>query len=76
MVEGRTDPEYCRNLCLLGKLYLHHKTLTSEVETFQFFVLFEENEFHGTQTLCGYFSREMTLIEDFNLACIIVLPPY
>jgi len=76
MVEGKKEPLYCQNLCLLGKLFLDHKTLYHEVDTFQFFVLTEDNFHFGTKTICGYFSREMTLIEDFNLACIMVLPPY
>jgi len=61
---------------LLGKLFLDHKTLYHEVDTFQFFVLTENNHYYGTKTIAGYFSREMTLGEDFNLACIMVLPPY
>jgi len=75
-VHGNKEKLYCQNLCLLGKLFLDHKTLYHEVETFQFFVLTEDNNFYNTNTIVGYFSREMTLCEDFNLACIMVLPPY
>ena len=39
-------------------------------------MLTENNHYYGTKTIAGYFSREMTLSEDFNLACIMVLPPY
>jgi len=48
MVEGKKEPLYCQNLCLLGKLFLDHKTLYHEVDTFQFFVLTENNHYFGT----------------------------
>lgn len=63
-------------MCLLGKLFLDHKTLYFEVDTFQFYILTENNHHYGTQNIVGYFSRESTLEEDFNLACIMVLPCY
>lgn len=61
---------YCQNLCLLGKLFLDNKTLFFDVETFQFFVITEGG------FIVGYFSREMNMSEDHNLACIMVLPPF
>lgn len=76
LVEGSSQELYCQNLCLLGKVFLDHKTLYYDVSTFQFFVLTENNHFYGTKTIAGYFSRESTLSESFNLACIMVLPPY
>jgi hypothetical protein len=46
---------YCRNLCLMAKLFLSSKTLYHEVETFTFYILTEI-----TQRGCiivGYFSK-------------------
>ena len=76
MIRGKDHKLYSQNLCLLGKLFLDHKTLFFDVETFQFFILTENNHFFGTQNLVGYFSREINMSEGHNLACIMVLPPF
>lgn len=63
--------------CALGRppqLFLDHKTLYFDVEHFLFYVLCEEDE-HGSH-LVGYFSKEKHSTEDYNLACILTLPPY
>lgn len=38
-VNGATVKWYCQNLCLLGKLFIDHKTLLYDVEHFLFYVL-------------------------------------
>lgn len=44
-VDGATCKFYCQNLCLLGKLFIDHKTLLYDVEHFLFYVLtFNDNE--------------------------------
>lgn len=38
-VDGSQEKIYCQNLCLLGKLFIDHKTLLYDVEHFLFYVL-------------------------------------
>ena len=40
-VNGRFAVDYCRRLCLLGKLFLDHKLIYNDVETFLFYILVE-----------------------------------
>ena len=51
-----------------------HKTLYYDVEPFLFYVLTEKSDkgYH----VVGYFSKEKYTQEDYNLACILTLPPY
>jgi len=55
-VDGRRNPLYCQNLCLLAKLFLGSKTLYYDVEPFLFYVMTENDEF-GCHFV-GYFSKE------------------
>ena len=73
-VDGVKQKLYCQSLCLLAKLFLDHKTLYFDVSPFLFYVVTEEDE-SGTH-LVGYFSKERLMANDFNLACIMVMPPY
>jgi histone acetyltransferase MYST1 len=73
-VDGRDHKEYCQNLCLLSKLFLDHKTLYFDVDPFLFYVLCEVDD--GGSHIVGYFSKEKTSPEGYNLACIMTLPPY
>lgn len=68
-VDGEFDTISCRNLCLLAKCFLDHKTLYYDVEPFLFYLLYENDN------IIGYFSREKYSIK-FNLSCIVVLPCY
>jgi histone acetyltransferase SAS3 len=43
-VDGRKNPVYCQNLCLLAKLFLGSKTLYYDVEPFLFYVMTENDE--------------------------------
>jgi len=65
---------YCQNLCLLAKLFLDHKNLYYDVEPFLFYVLTECDE-HGCHPV-AFFSKEKVSVMDYNLACILTLPPY
>ncbi|EDV21249.1 uncharacterized protein TRIADDRAFT_50853 [Trichoplax adhaerens] len=73
-VDGRKNKIYCQNLCLLAKLFLDHKTLYYDTEPFLFYILteFDNKGFHTV----GYFSKEKESSEDYNVACILTLPPY
>ena len=54
-VDGRRNPLYCQNLCLLAKLFLGSKTLYYDVEPFLFYIMTENDEF-GCHFV-GYFSK-------------------
>jgi len=73
-VDGKDNKLYCQNLCLLAKLFLDHKTLYYDVEPFLFYILTEVDE-KGCHVV-GYFSKEKNSPEEYNLACILTLPPY
>jgi len=71
-VDGRKNPLYCQNLCLLAKLFLGSKTLYYDVEPFLFYVMTEYDEF-GCHFV-GYFSKEKRPSSLNNVSCILVLP--
>jgi len=73
-VDGARARSFCQNLCLLAKLFLDHKTLYYDVDPFLFYVMTEWDEF-GCHPV-GYFSKEKFSADDYNLACILTLPPY
>lgn len=61
-------------MCLLAKLFLDHKTLYYDTDPFLFYVLTEEDE--KGHHIVGYFSKEKESAEEYNVACILVLPPF
>ncbi|KAK9317763.1 hypothetical protein V1524DRAFT_405616 [Lipomyces starkeyi] len=71
-VDGRKNPMYCQNLCLLAKLFLGSKTLYYDVEPFLFYILTETDE-HGC-LFVGYFSKEKQNTSSYNVSCILTLP--
>ncbi|KAF8473333.1 acyl-CoA N-acyltransferase [Kalaharituber pfeilii] len=71
-VDGRKNPIYCQNLCLLAKLFLGSKTLYYDVEPFLFYVMTEYDEF-GCHFV-GYFSKEKRATTQHNVSCILTLP--
>ena len=73
-IDGRKNKTYAQNLCLLAKLFLDHKTLYYDTDPFLFYVMCEYDDvgFH----IVGYFSKEKESSEDYNVACILTLPPY
>uniref|UniRef100_A0A1I7ZZM4 Histone acetyltransferase n=1 Tax=Steinernema glaseri TaxID=37863 RepID=A0A1I7ZZM4_9BILA len=73
-VNGEKDKLYCQSLCLLGKLFLDHKTLLYDVDKFVFYVLCETHG-DGSEHPVGFFSKEPGIPQN-NLACIMVLPPH
>ena len=73
-IDGRRQRTYCRNLCLLSKLFLDHKTLYYDVDPFLFYCMTTRDEF-GCH-LVGYFSKEKESAEGYNVACILTLPQY
>ncbi|KAF2789570.1 hypothetical protein K505DRAFT_312967 [Melanomma pulvis-pyrius CBS 109.77] len=73
-IDGRRQRTWCRNLCLLSKLFLDHKTLYYDVDPFLFYCMATRDE-HGCH-LVGYFSKEKESAEGYNVACILTLPQY
>lgn len=73
-LDGRKQRHYCRNLCLISKLFLDHKTLYYEVDPFLYYIMTRNDE-RGMHVI-GYFSKEKSSAEDYNVACILTLPQY
>ncbi|KAI7848894.1 acyl-CoA N-acyltransferase [Circinella umbellata] len=71
-IDGREHKLYCQNLCLMSKLFLETKTLYYDVEGFTFYVLTEQDR--TLDLFVGYFSKEKISYDNYNLACIMVLP--
>lgn len=73
-IDGRQNKVYAQNLCLLAKLFLDHKMVDFDTDPFLFYVMteFDLRGFH----IVGYFSKEKISVEDYNLACLLTLPPY
>jgi len=73
-IDGRKNKAYAQNLCLLAKLFLDHKTLYYDTDPFLFYIMctLDDRGFH----IVGYFSKEKESSEDYNVACILTLPPY
>lgn len=73
-VDGRRYKTYSQNLCLLAKFFLDHKTLYYDVEPFLFYIM-TINDGCGCH-IVGYFSKEKNSFLNFNVSCILTLPPY
>ena len=73
-IDGRRQRTWCRNLCLLSKLFLDHKTLYYDVDPFLFYCMCVRDEY-GCHFV-GYFSKEKESAEGYNVACILTLPQY
>jgi histone acetyltransferase MYST2 len=71
---GERYKQYCQNLCLLAKFFLDHKTLYLEVEPFLFYVMTTADT-EGCH-IVGYFSKEKNSVLNYNVSCILTLPPY
>lgn len=59
-------------MCLLSKLFLDHKTLYYDVETFLFYVMTTWDAY-GSHFV-GYFSKEKDSMLEYNLSCIMTMP--
>lgn len=73
-IDGRRQRTWCRNLCLLSKLFLDHKTLYYDVDPFRFYCMTTRTD-QGCH-LVGYFSKEKESAEGYNVACILTLPQF
>ncbi|KAI8601017.1 acyl-CoA N-acyltransferase [Dissophora ornata] len=75
-VDGKTNKLYCQNLSLLAKLFLDNKTLYFDIHGFHFFVLTETRIGDRADVPVGFFSKEIVSYDGYNLACILILPPF
>ncbi|KAG5459869.1 MAG: acyl-CoA N-acyltransferase, partial [Olpidium bornovanus] len=73
-IDGRKQRTWCRNLCLLSKLFLDHKTVYYDVDPFLFYIMTQKDEYGWH--MIGYFSKEKESAEEYNLACILTLPQF
>ncbi|PHH92093.1 hypothetical protein CDD83_8944 [Cordyceps sp. RAO-2017] len=73
-IDGRRQRTWCRNLCLLSKMFLDHKTLYYDVDPFLFYVMTTRSD-KGCH-IVGYFSKEKESADGYNVACILTLPQY
>ncbi|PSR90612.1 histone acetyltransferase ESA1-like protein [Coniella lustricola] len=73
-IDGRRQRTWCRNLCLISKMFLDHKTLYYDVDPFLFYVMTCRDD-KGCHLL-GYFSKEKESADNYNVACILTLPQY
>lgn len=73
-IDGKRQRTWCRNLCLLSKMFLDHKTLYYDVDPFLFYVMTSRDEkgYH----LVGYFSKEKESADGYNVACILTMPQF
>jgi len=71
---GKKYKQYCQNLCLIAKSFLDHKTLYHDVEPYLFYVMTIADS-EGCH-IVGYFSKEKNSVLNYNVSCILTLPPY
>ncbi|KAI5151165.1 histone acetyltransferase HTATIP, partial [Enteropsectra breve] len=71
-LDGYLQRNYCRNISLISKLFLDHKSLYYDIDVFMFYVLCKRDAY-GYQVV-GYFSKEKISEQGYNLACILSLP--
>ncbi|KAF8588449.1 acyl-CoA N-acyltransferase [Ramaria rubella] len=73
-VDGAEQKLYCQNLSLFGKLFIDIKTLFFDTENFMFYLLTDADS--QRDHVLGFFSKEKVSYDNYNLACIVTLPPY
>ncbi|KAK0195425.1 histone acetyltransferase, MYST superfamily [Armillaria mellea] len=73
-IDGKRQLTWCRNLSLLSKCFLDHKTLYYDVTPFMYYVMAQRDS-TGCHII-GYFSKEKESAESYNVACILTLPQH
>lgn len=73
-LDGKRQLTWCRNLSLLSKCFLDHKTLYYDVTPFMYYVLCQRDS-RGCHII-GYFSKEKESADNYNVACILTLPQH
>ncbi|KAH9386204.1 histone acetyltransferase HTATIP [Nematocida major] len=79
-LDGVVHSNYSRNLSLLSKLFLDHKTLFYDIDVFLFYVMCIYNPSDPEEAreykIVGYFSKEKESQHGYNIACLLVLPQH
>ncbi|KIM31065.1 hypothetical protein M408DRAFT_327958 [Serendipita vermifera MAFF 305830] len=65
---------FCKNITLFGKFFIDSKSIVFDCATFLYYVITVVEK--GSETIAGFFTKEKESAEEYNLACIIVFPPY
>ncbi|KAI0789110.1 histone acetyltransferase ESA1 [Abortiporus biennis] len=73
-LDGKKQLTWCRNLSLLSKCFLDHKTLYYDVTPFMYYVMCHRDS-SGCHII-GYFSKEKECADNYNVACILTLPQH
>ncbi|OCH92327.1 histone acetyltransferase [Obba rivulosa] len=73
-LDGKRQLTWCRNLSLLSKCFLDHKTLYYDVTPFLYYVMCQRDS-TGCHII-GYFSKEKESADNYNVACILTLPQH
>ncbi|KAJ7083711.1 acyl-CoA N-acyltransferase [Mycena belliarum] len=73
-VDGAVQKLYCQNVALFGKLFIDVKTLFFDCDNFLFYMMTDATS--KKDHVKGFFSKEKLSYDDYNLACIITLPPF
>ena len=73
-VDGAQAKLFVQNMCLFGKLFIDHKTVFFDVAPFWLYILTDATS--QFDHVVGFFSKEKVSYDDYNLACIVVFPPY
>jgi len=73
-IDGKRQLTWCRNLSLLSKCFLDHKTLYYDVTPFMYYIM-AKRDTTGCHFI-GYFSKEKESAENYNVACILTLPQH
>lgn len=63
---------YLQCLSLFGHLFLDTKSICFSVDAFLFYIAIEKE----SGLVCGFFSKEIDSWHDYNLACIVIFPPW
>ncbi|KAL7677398.1 hypothetical protein ACOME3_003635 [Neoechinorhynchus agilis] len=74
-LDGRTEHDYCQDLCLLARCFIETKCLWHDLDSFAFYLLFKKI---GRQhNFVGYFTKlKIKSDRSHNLNCLMVMPHY
>nr|XP_044251456.1 males-absent on the first protein [Drosophila takahashii] len=73
-VDGNEQKLYCQCLELFSKLFLENKDFFYDPSPFFFYIMCVKDQ--DGQHFVGYFARDRDSEDNFNVACILVLPPH
>lgn len=80
-VDGAVYQNLCQCLSLFARFFLRTKSVHFTVDAFKFYIMTEEVAGERptdlpTYRMVGFFSKEKVSWELYNLACILIFPPY